>query len=152
MTSMRRRGLLLASLLILSAGQGCGSDAVVEPDPVLDDFVGDWDASTMVVTSVQNPSLSVDVIEAGASFFLNVQPSGGYTSSLTFEGLSRTELGRLEVEGERLLFFVEIPSPRVDTAFYELDGDRLDLEGRTIFDFDLNGIPEEAELEATLVR
>jgi hypothetical protein len=155
MAPTRPRRLLRALIpALLPLAVACGSDDSVEPDPELSELVGDWDATTMVFTSVDQPSVSVDIIDIGATFFLNVQPSGSYTSSLAYQGLTATELGRLEIRGDRLLFFVEVAptGPRVDTATFELVGDRLDLDGRTIFDFDLNGIGEDAELDATLRR
>ena len=133
---------------------GC-SDPTVSPDPALAKLVGNWDAERFELTSEADAAVHVDLVVLGATYFINIQPSGGYTSTLTFQGTACTELGTLSAPGPRLVFRVETSTcatPRTDSATFEVDGDRLAIEGRTVFDFDLDGSSEDARLDAVLDR
>jgi len=147
--------LVLSALLVASGLlQACG-DPGVSPDPDLADLVGNWDAERFQVTNAANPEVRVDLIALGATYFINIQPSGGYTSTLTFQGTACTELGTLSAPGSRLVFQVETSTcapPRTDSGTFEVDGDMLVIEGETVFDFDLDGSSEDALLRATLDR
>jgi hypothetical protein len=146
--------LLLPFLTALLLGLGACKKDPVRPDPTVQDLVGDWEATSLLVTSVAASSVSVDILAQGASFFINVQPSGSYTSSLVFQGTAFPELGELEVDGDRLILRVQVATtgPRVDTAQFELSGDRLEIQGPTLFDFNLDGLVEPATLDAVLQR
>ena len=84
----RSRGSLILSLLVMAA---CGSGGLA-PDPALAPFVGDWDATKLVLTSVANPDMAPDLIAMGASFKLNIQPSGQYTAILIYAQQASTEI------------------------------------------------------------
>lgn len=148
---MRRRwrsgGAVLAALLL----SGCGSDSV-GPDPALAPFVGDWDATKLVITSVANPQIKPDLIALGASFRLNVQPSGQYTAVLIYAQQASTEIGQLSVSGNTLTLSRDFPTRTTSNAIYVLAGNRLTLDGDTEFDFNLDGTPEPAIAHFELLR
>jgi hypothetical protein len=79
----------------------CGEDSVIGPveNPEVEPFVGTWDARVFTVTADADTSIVADLIENG-SFVINVQPSGTYTATLVFAGLSPiVEIGQLSVSG-----------------------------------------------------
>lgn len=129
-------------------------DDPTRSDPDVEPLVGDWEATSMVVTSRGDPPLSADLVPLGARFFLNVQPSGQYTSSVTFLGATVVELGDVRIEGDRLVFDVEV-SPtgaRVDTTSFTLDDDLLSFDGDATVDFGDGEGPQEADMEVTMIR
>jgi hypothetical protein len=148
---MRRQllRLLVVGSALLSA---CGGDSL-EADPSVAFLVAEWQAVRMVVTNLANPTIAPDLIRNGATFFLDIQPSGQYTAILTAFGQPATEFGRIEVSGQQILFHREQPSPRrTDVAEFRLVGDTLFLAGTTDFDFNLDGRTEPARLQTDLVR
>ena len=149
-----RRGAVALGAWLLTVGCG-GSDGPteVDPDPALAPFVGDWTALAMVVTSVANPAVSPDIIEEGATFTLNVQPSGTYTAILTFAQQVSTEIGVLTVTGSTVTLKRESPPPtRTSTVAYRFQGSLLILDGTTEFDFNLDGESEAATAHIELRR
>lgn len=155
--SSRSPGSAASRLLIplLVALSGCG-DTQIAPDADIAPLVGDWDAVAFEVTSAENPLISVDILEQGAEFFINVQPSGGFTTQLSFQGAACTELGDLETREATLLMKIRVTTcgggSRTDTATFSVTGDILTLQAGTVFDFDLNGTSEAAHLDAELAR
>jgi hypothetical protein len=139
-------------LLTSGALAGCGSESVGN-DPSVAFLVAEWDAVRMVVVNLANPTIAPDLIANGATFYLDVQPSGRYTAILTVAGQPATEFGRVEVVGNQVLFHREQPGPsRTDAADYRVSGDTLFLTGPTDFDFNLDGQTEAARLETELLR
>lgn len=145
-------GVQALSVLALLLAAGCGDGpAAPEQDPIAP-LVGDWEATRMKVTNVANPTVSPDLIELGARFTINIQPSGQYTAILIFLGQSTTEIGKITVEGSTLTFHRSFPSPDTATASIGIAGDTVTLEGPTEFDFNLDGTPEPADATIVLVR
>lgn len=149
-TVARAVGLVLV-LLALSA---CGDDATdpgVNPDVAF--LVGSWEAESFVVTSVADPSQSLDLVATGSSFLFTVEPSGRYQASLTVFGSTSTVFGRLELTGQAVTLFQEFPTQDTQTGTLEqISADRVRLTAETSFDFDLNGEPDPAVFTAELVR
>lgn len=145
--------LLSAAIALLLVSAACGNDDVITPQDDLGFLVGDWDAVVLEVTNQADPTETADLLEAGATFRINVQPSGQYTATLTFLGTSIPEIGTLKLEGNQLTFFRSIPSTDTSHAtLTQLSEDRVRLEGLSSFDFDLDGVPEDADLLTELVR
>ena len=135
--------LALAWLVVLTAACGSG-DEILKPDPSVSALVGDWSATAMVVTSVANPDIHPDLIALGATFTLNVQPSGQYTAILIYAQQASTEIGILSVSGNVVTMTRSFPNQETSTAVYALAGNKLTLDGDTKFDFNLDGTPEDA--------
>jgi len=142
--------LAFAALLAM----GCGGNATgPDPTPNLVPFVGSWRATSLVVTSKANPSVHPDLVQEGAQFDLDVQPSGQYTAILTYSGQASTEIGMASVSGNIVTLARTFPTPpKTTTATYTLQGDLLTLEGDTEFDFNLDGTPEDARSRTVLLR
>jgi hypothetical protein len=141
---------VLALLLFFAAG--CGGDDPAEPDPALGPFVGDWGATSLVITSVANPQIVLDPIQLGASFDLNVQPSGQYTATLAFEGRVFTEIGTLTVSGTTVTLHRTFPTALTTAAVFAFQGAQLTLEGDTVYDFNGDGTAEAARGNFVLIR
>ncbi len=141
-------GWALVSALVLAA---CGEESV-GPDPDVAPLVGNWDATSLVLTSVANPQVRPDLVALGASFRLNIQPSGQYTAILIYAQQSSTEIGTLSVSGNTLTMTRDFPSRSTSAALFSLSGDRLTLDGDSEFDFNLDGTPEPALAHFELTR
>ena len=138
---LARLALLWAAVLATACG---GDGKVTGPEPSVAPLVGDWAASAMVVTSLANPDVAPDLIQLGASFTLNVQPSGQYTAILLYARQASTEIGFLSVSGNVVTMARTFPSAATSSALFTLEGNDLTLDGDTEFDFNLDGTPEPA--------
>ena len=100
----RLPALLLASLLV-----GCGGDDPIRPNESIAFLVGDWDAQRFLVESREDPTVKLELIELGAGFSINFQPSGQYTALLVYQGNPLTEIGLVEVDGNEVVFCGHAP-------------------------------------------
>lgn len=136
--------LFLAGVAVSCGG---GDPSGPEEQPVGPAFmVGDWVATVLVVTSAENPEVSVDLMAEGATFTLSVQPSGRYTAILSGFGQASSESGTLSVEGTQVVFRRALPSPEVSRSTWARDGADVTLTGPTVFDFNLDGMTEDATI------
>ena len=144
-------------VVLLLGSLACGGDGdegnPLTPDPSVAPFVGDWQAEELVITSVANPEIVVDLLDQGATFTLNVQPSSQYTAILVFLGQASTEIGSLSVSGSTVTLMRDFPTTAVTPGTFEFFGpDRFTLDGDTDFDFNLDGTPEPALSHMAFVR
>ncbi len=139
-------------VVVLFSGllHGCSSDGVT-PDPSVASLVGDWTADSLVLTSVANPDVSVELIATGATFALNVQPSGLYTAILISGRTSSTEIGWLSTSGAAITLRRTFPSPDSTTGTYAQSGDRLTIDGQTDYEF-VHGVKEAADEHLVLLK
>lgn len=132
---------------------GCSDGGSLAPVDDLTPLVGDWDAYVLQVSVPGSPDLSRDLLEDGATFRINVQPSGQYTAVLSLLAASQVEIGTLVRDGDQLTLYRAVPSPDTSMATYtELAPDRMRLDGTTRFDFEGDGSVEEAALLTELLR
>lgn len=142
-----------AALLLAVLPLGCGDAAGPEAREGVEFLVGTWEAAVLQATSVADPGRNEDLIAAGATFIINVQPSGQYTATLTVFGFPVTEIGTLQVQGSALTLYREFPTPDTATAtLTQLSQDRIRLLGETTFAFDPATGAEDATLLTELVR
>lgn len=148
-----RRWVGAAVLFGMAFLGACGGSDPVAPDPAVAPFVGDWAATVLQLTSLANPEVQEDPLAFGATFSLNVQPSGQYTAILLFAGQDATEIGRIEVSGSTLIQYRDFPSAGTFTATYAFQGpDRFVLDGDTEYDFNHDGTNEAARAHMEFVR
>lgn len=141
-------GPLVAALLLA----GCSSGGV-GPKTSIAPLVGDWQATALVITSVADPSIHPDLIQLGATFTLNVQPSGQYTAILVYNGQPKTEIGQLSVRGDSItLSPSSTTSGSATTGTYSVDSSNLTIDGDTEFDFNLDGQNEPAKAHIVFVK
>lgn len=150
----RLGGVGLALLLVLGACGDSSPTDVAVPDPAVEPFVGNWDATEFEVTSIADESIVFDLIDATGVFTLNVQPSGAYTATLFIPDemeQAAVENGTMSVIGEAVRLNPN-QGPGATSA-YEFDGpDVLILDGPTEFDFNFDGTFEPATLHVVLQR
>jgi hypothetical protein len=152
-TQLRRsRRLVPGAVLLLAVifAAACSKDGVTA-DPAVAPFVGDWAADTLILTSQADPQTSLDLVALGATFTLNVQPSGQYTAILIYSGQTNTEFGKLEVSGQTLTLHPTGSTPAT-AGTYSFNGDHLVLDGDTEFDFNLDGTNEPALVHIHFVK
>ena len=114
--------------------------------------MGDWEAQVLTLSSVADPQVVRDLLDQGATFTLNVQPSSQYTAILVFVGQSSTEIGTISVTGATVTLNREFPTAGVTPGTYEFFGpDRFTIDGDTEFDFG-SGVDEPALTHFDLVR
>ncbi len=130
------KGLSLLSLSFL----GCGDPVPTGPDPLIEPFVGNWAATAFVLTSSVSDQVSIDLIQLGGTFNLNIQPSGSYTAILVYAGLGQTEIGTISVTATTVALNREFPTRENEISTYQFVGDTvLILDGDTEFDLDFDG-------------
>lgn len=151
---MWRKRIRAVGVVLLAWTAGACSDSTgVDDDPAVAPFVGDWEATVLTLTSPVSEDFTVDLIELGATFTLNVQPSGTYTAVLTFMGQAQTEIGQVSVSGQTIILDRSFPTTDRSISTYAFDGpDRLILDGDTEFDFNLDGTADPAIAHFELVR
>ena len=149
---MQKRLIRGLSLLLLSL-TGCGDPAPTGPDPLIEPFVGDWTATAFVLTSSVSDQVSIDLIQLGGTFDLNIQPSGSYTAILIYAGLGQTEMGTISATANMVTLNREFPSRENEVSAYQFVGDTvLILDGDTEFDFDFDGQGDPAPAHFELLR
>jgi len=149
---MRKRLIRGLSLLLLSL-TGCGDPAPTGPDPLIEPFVGDWTATAFVLTSSVSELVSIDLVQLGGTFDLNIQPSGSYTAILIYAGLGQTEMGTISATSNTVTLNREFPSRENEVSAYQFIGDTvLILDGDTEFDFDFDGQEDPALAHFELLR
>ena len=149
---MQKRLISGLSLLFLSLS-GCGDPAPTGPDPLIEPFVGDWTATAFVLTSAVSDQVSIDLIQLGGTFDLNIQPSGSYTAILIYAGLGQTEMGTISATANTVTLNREFPSRENEVSAYQFVGDTvLILDGDTEFDFDFDGQGDPALAHFELLR
>lgn len=131
----------------------CGETGV-EVDPSVARFVGTWDADSLTMTNDANPAQVANVIANGGNFVIVVEESGQYTATLTVFGNPFVEIGDLDVSGSTLTLNRDFPPPPsvAVSSFVFLADDYLVLDGPTEFDFNLDDIPEPAQVHFELSR
>jgi hypothetical protein len=143
------RTVLLLAVLLTTA---CSGGKSTEPDTAIAQFVGDWVAQSLVLTSQANPAISGDIIQLGATFTLNVQPSGQYTAILLYAGQSLTEIGTLDVSGTTVTLHQTFPSASTSAGVFSFAGGHLIIDANTEFDFNQDGTAEPALAHFDLVK
>lgn len=120
------------------------------------DLVGTWEASGMVFTSLDNPSDSVDVIQAGVTFTLTISGDGTYEMAMTEPSdsgpVESTELGiYTSLEG---LLWVVPNADRLLLLEYSVNGDTATFfhARNEEFDFNDDGMDEPATMTIHLTR
>lgn len=153
----RERPSLLVVVFLAASLAACSSSDTTGPDG--DDgldlaaLAGRWKATSMVLTSKNDPDVSVDVIlneQLSGSFELVIEDDGRYAATLTVFGIPQTERGTLELAGDTLTFLPDGGSR--SEATWRLEGDTLTLDGESEFDFNQDTVPEEATLHLVLER
>lgn len=140
-----------AALSLLSACSS-GGGSPTDPGP-LAPLVGSWTATSMVLTSKNDSTVSADLIQGyGASFILDVQADGRYSATLSYAGqTAQAEQGTITATGSSLTLDPDGSDPPRDGT-WSLEGGTLVIDSETSFDFNFDGTPESAFLHLELQR
>ena len=140
----------LGVALFVAVAVGCSGDSTGVASP--NDFVGDWLASSYVVTSVANTSQTQDLTALGMTLAITfTEPT--YSGSASFPGeVTETFSGTYTIEGNHLtLNETGEGSPEIMT--YTLSGNTLTLSGDDEqYDFDDDGQEDPATFTTVLAR
>ena len=132
---------------------GCGSsDTPIGPstNPLLEPFIGTWDATVLTVQSVADTSIVVDLLENGVSY-ITIYESGNYQSTISFGGSPFTEFGSLEVT-EGVLTLRPNNGDPVTRAYVFTSATVVRLDGPTDWDFNLDDVDDPANLFMEMQR
>ena len=131
----------LGLALLVTVAVGC-SDSTSPASP--SDFVGDWLASSYVVTNIANTSQSEDLTALGMTLSL-IFTETAYSGTASFPGeVAETFSGTYAISGDQLTLN-ETGELEPDTMTYILLGNAMTLSGNDDeFDFDDDGLDDPA--------
>lgn len=119
----------------------------------VDDLAGTWSATQFLFTNPANAAQTYDMIAAGGSLSLTVQPNGDYSATMTVPGNAPEAFtGTISVEGD-ILTLAESGHGSPTPYNASRSGNTLTLTtDDELFDFDEDGTEELASLRLVLVR
>lgn len=135
--------------LIVALFLGCSDDGT-GPKSELEPLVGTWRAQVLILTNSANPDVSVDLIQAGATFTLSILATGQYSASLAAFGAANTEVGEVTVSGNQITIKPISPEGPALVATFFFQGTTLVLDGTSEYDFNQDGLPEAAQAHIEL--
>ncbi len=141
----------LGVALLLAVAVGC-SDSDNSTGPASpSDFVGDWLASSYVVTNIANTSQSEDLTALMTLSLTFTETTYSGTANFTGEA-TETFSGTYTIEGNQLTLN-ETGKLEADTMTYTLVGDTMTLSGLDDeYDFDGDGVEDLASWVMVLQR
>ena len=146
---MKHKHLTISALalILMSACTEATGGIGVEPD----DLAGTWMATSFVLTSVADNTVSIDLVaEEGAVVTLVLRADGTYTFTfVSDEEPTENEAGTYTVSGSTLT--VTPTDLDVETMTISRDGDTMTLTLADVFDF-THGVDEAATLVISLTR
>ena len=148
---MNKRHLTISALALILMSACSDATGVT-----IDDLAGEWTASSIVFTSTEDATLSVDQVEAGAILTLVLGPTGSYTFAFTFpEEEGEDETGTYTVDGSTLTITPDPeahPEGEVEEFIIERDGDSMTLTAPDFYDFDDLHPEEPSDMVISLTR
>ncbi len=146
------------STTVLAAALVVGCNDSTDPDPgnvSQDDLAGVWTATQFLLTSTDDPAMSVDMIALGATFTLTINADGTYSEAGLFPGNPpevENGSGTYVIQGTNIIL-TETDDPEPFTVAFVLSGNTLTLTSTDeTFDFDDDGVEDAATLEMILTR
>ena len=161
----RKRIILLCLTLVSFLASGCDQGSPVGADTFdLSSLAGVWEVTEFGFISNDDPEMVFDLVAAGGSTTISIQPQGTFTGSV-FLPDALTGQGDLTIPVSGIMRLVEDDCIRVDFipelppllvamhADFEVLGDELVLsDPNRQFDFDEDGTTEPATLIVRGVR
>ena len=157
--------LALVGLLVTLAA-GCTADSPTDTSELtIADFAGTWVCESFFVVAKDDPATKFDMITMGVSLSWSVTPSGTFTGSAVVPAVDFGVGPSITVPMSGVLRLVSTETMRIDfvpefppmfTTFigsFTLAGDALTVnDDEATYDFDGDGVVEQATLRATLRR
>lgn len=146
-----RRVAMSITLAVAIAGCGSGDTPVdVSTNPLLEPFIGTWDATILTVRSVADTSIVVNLLENGVSY-ITIFESGNYQSTIAFGSSPFTEFGSLDVASGVLTLRPTNGEP-ITRAYEFTSTNVVRLDGPTDWDFNLDEVDDPALLFMEMER
>ena len=143
---MKHKHLTISALALILMS-ACTEATGVEPN----DLAGAWTATSIVFTSVADPTLTVDLAAEGATMSLTLNVDGTYTWAFVFPGEpTENETGTYAVSSN-ILTTTESLENFVETMAIVRSGDTLTLTLADVYDF-TQGVEEAATMVIVLTR
>ena len=142
----------LGIALIVAAAVGCSDSGSSTGPTAPSDFVGDWLASSWVLTSVANTSQSADFIALGMALSITFTETT-YSGTVNMDGgVVDTFSGTYTISGSQLILN-ETGETELDTMTYSLSGNAMTLSGDDeAYDFDQDGQDDPATFTMVLAK
>jgi hypothetical protein len=140
----------LGIALFVAVGVGCSSDSTGPASA--SDFVGDWLASSYVVTNIANTSQSEDLIAMEMTLSITFTETT-YSGTASFPGeVAETFSGTYTISGSQLTLN-ETGELEPETMTYTLSGNAMTLAGNDEeYDFDNDGVDDPATFVMVLAK
>ncbi len=147
---MKASSLGLALLVTVAVGCNDSGNSTGPASP--SEFVGDWLASSYVVTSIANTSLSEDLVPLGLTLSITFTETT-YSGTAAFDGEpTDTFSGTYTISGSQLTLN-ETGQGTPDTMTYTLSGNAMTLSGDDEdHDFDEDGQDDPATFVMVLAK
>ncbi len=144
------------STTVLATALVVGCDDSADPGNVIEhDLVGDWNATSFLLTSTADPTVSVDRISQDGWFTLTINANGTWSEAGVFPGNPpKTEggSGTYVIEGTNIVLTEDSDTETFAWGFV-LSGNTLTLSSPDEpFDFNEDGVEEAGTLEIVLTR
>jgi hypothetical protein len=162
MGTMSRLLQLTLAFVFTASVAACGDDDPVAPVDPLDPFVGSWSASSFVYTSVDDPEVSIPILQVvpGSSVAVQVEAGGSFVASLNLgpqtDGETVDIPGTITHEGGSSITVVFATNPfftePLDVTYNFETANTLSWEAPTNFDFNQDGEQTPAILTVVFQR
>ncbi len=147
---------LLAFTLTLSACDSSGDDDFPLEGTILsmNDIAGTWNATSAVfMLAADGPAVEVNIVDAGGTATLVIQSNGRFTFTTTLPGEAPdVTTGQLGFDEDLLVVIYDDDPDDFEFFGIQLSGTALSLGGPGTYDFDGDGVEENARIELELVR
>ncbi len=139
----------LGVALLVAVAVGC-SDSTSPALP--SDFVGDWLASSYVLTNIANASQSEDLIGLGMTLSITFTETS-YSGTADFlDEVPEEFFGTYTIDGNQLIL-METGELETDTMAYTLSGNTMTLSGLDEqHDFDGDGVDDPASFTMVMAK
>ena len=135
----------------MAVAVGCTSDSTSGPASA-SEFVGDWLASSYVVTSIANTSLSEDLVAQQMTLSITFTETT-YSGTAVFPGEPTETFSGTYTIGASQLTLSETDQLEPELMTYTLSGNAMTLSGvDELYDFDGDGVEDPATFMMVLAR
>ncbi len=142
----------LGVALLVAVAVGCSDSGNSTGPASPSEFVGDWLASSYVLTNIANTSQSEDLILQGMTLSITFTETS-YSGTAAFPGeVDETFSGTYTISGNQLTLD-EADQLEPDTMTYTLSGNSMTLAGNDEqYDFDDDGVEDPASFTMVLAK
>ncbi len=142
----------LGVALFVAVAVGCTDSGNSTGPASASEFVGDWLASSYVVTSIANTSLSEDLVAQGMALSITFTETT-YSGTAAFPGDPTETFSGTYSIGASQLTLTETDQLELELMTYTLSGNAMTLSGvDELYDFDGDGVEDPATFMMVLAR